>query len=171
MAKSIQAITGVSASSEIEIRSKYPSVAATGIGRFLGQILETIPIKIWGVKISYLLFGLALLPVALAIYVMQKLTGERYTITNRSIQRWTIFNPRMVSSIALNDIADVVVQQQSGQSFFRSADIYLLNAKGDPMMVLDGVPHADVFRQTILKARDAKMSVEQSLKTIRARKA
>ncbi len=171
MTQKVQAIAGVSASSETEIRSKYPTVAATGPGQLLGNILELIPIRIWGIKISNVLFGLALAPIALAVYGFQKIFGDRYALTNRSVQRWKIIGSRMTRSVALTDVANVVVQQQPGQVFFRAADVYLMNAKGDPVMVLEGVAQADIFRQWILEARDARLTVEQSLKTIKARTA
>lgn len=171
MTQKVQAIAGVSASSETEIRSKYPTVAATGLGQLLGNILELIPIRIWGIKISNVLFGLALAPIALAVYGYQKIVGDRYALTNRSVQRWKIIGSRMTRSVALTDVANVIVQQQPGQVFFRAADVYLMNAKGDPVMVLEGVAQADIFRQWILEARDARLTVEQSLKTIKARTA
>ena len=169
MTQKVQAIAGLSASGETEIRSKYPTIGATGLGQLLGNILELIPIRVWGIKISNVLFGLALAPIAVVIYGLQKILGERYALTNRSVQRWKVIAPRMTGSVALTDVADVVVQQQPGQVFYRAADVYLLNAKGDPVMVLEGVAQADIFRQWILEARDARLSVESSLKTIRAR--
>ena len=42
--------------------TEFPSVAASGIGRLIGQIMDSIPIRIFGVKLSYLLFGLPLAP-------------------------------------------------------------------------------------------------------------
>ena len=169
MPHKVQAIAGVSANGESDIRSEYPSIAGTGIGRLLGNLCEVIPIKIWGVKISYLLFGLAIAPIATAIYLVTKLTGERWALTNRSLQRWSMFGTRLIQSVSLTEIADITVHQQAGQSFFRASDLYVLNAKGDPVMLLSGVPQAEIFRQTVLKVRDARQQVEASLKTIQAR--
>jgi hypothetical protein len=36
-------------------------------------------------------------------------------------------------------------------------------------LTLEGVPRADVFRQTIFKARDARVQVAEALKAISAR--
>jgi len=50
----VQAIAGVSASEEARIMTEFPSVAANGLGRLIGEILTCIPVKIWGVQVSYL---------------------------------------------------------------------------------------------------------------------
>jgi len=164
-----QAITGVSSSSETQIRCRYPSAAATALGRLVGQICESVPVRIWGVKLSYLLFALPLAPVGLLVYALQKIGGERYVLTNRSVQRWAAFGARQIQSVSLNSISGIDVRQLPGQEFFRAADVVLLNAKGDPLMTLAGVPQADILRRTILESRDARTLTEQSMATIAAR--
>ena len=61
------------------------------------------------------------------------------------------------------------VAQQAGQEFYHASDLLLLNAKGDVVMRLEGLPHAEIFRENITKARDAALQVQASLNTIRAR--
>ncbi len=169
MPQKLQAIAGVSASGESDIRSEYPSIASTWFGRLLGELCELIPIKIWGVKISYLLIAPLVAPIAPLIYLITKLTGERWALTNRSLQRWSMLGTRLIQSVSLTEISDITVHQQDGQSFYRASDLYVLNAKGDPVMMLSGVPQAEIFRATVLKVRDARQQVEASLKTIQAR--
>src|SRR5437867_4122059 len=164
-----QAIAGVAAGAETQLMTKWPSIAALWAGRVIGKGMELIPIRIVGLKLSNLLFGLPLsLPAAL-LYLVQKFTGERFTITNKSVQRWTGMGWRMIQRIELPDIASMQVQQQSGQEFYHASDLLLLNAKGDVVMRLEGLPHAEIFRENITKARDAAMQVQASLNTIKAR--
>ena len=159
-----QAIAGVAAGTETQLMTKWPSIAALGLGRFLGQLMASVPTR----------FLLALpvgAPVGVLLYFVQKVTGERFTITNKSVQRWTGLGGRMIQRIELGDIANIEVRQQSGQGFFNASDLLLLNAKGDVAMRLQGLPHAEIFRENITKAREAMMRVQESLNTIKARQA
>jgi hypothetical protein len=156
-----QAISGVSAGAETLMMTKWPSIAAMGLGRLIGQFMSSIP--------SRIVLWLPLAGLGAALYFLQKVTGERFTITNKSVQRWTGLGGRMIQRIELTDIATMQVSQQSGQEFFHASDLLLLNAKGDVAMRLDGLPHAEIFLETISKARQAAQQVGDSLKTIAAR--
>lgn len=163
------AIIGVHASSESEIRSKYPSIASTALGRLLGSIYESIPVRIWGMKISNLLFVLPTAPLGVLLYVVTKLFGERYVLTNRSIQRWAVVGLRQYQSVKLTDVTDIEHVQLPGQEYYHAGDLILRNAKGDSLMRISGVKDADVFRQIIEKAREARVGAELSLEAIEAR--
>lgn len=164
-----QAIAGVPAGAETQLMTKWPSIAALGLGRFIGQILDMVPVRIGGLKLSNLLFGLPMALPAAALYFVQKVTGERFTITNKSVQRWTGLGGRMIQRVELTDIASMQVKQQPGQEFYHASDLLLLNAKGDVVMRLEGLPHAEIFRENITKAREAAQQVQSSLNQIRAR--
>lgn len=157
-----QAIAGVAAGTETQMMTKWPSIAALGLGRFLGQLMASIPARF--------IFGLPVgAPIGALLYLVQKVTGERFTITNKSVQRWTGLGGRMIQRIELSDIANMEVRQQSGQEFFHASDLLLLNAKGDVTMRLKGLPHAEIFRENITKAREASGWVQDALNTIKAR--
>ena len=164
-----QAISGVSADRENVSMIVYPSMAATGLGRALGNLFESIPLKINGIKLSHLLFPLPASPIALKIYFYMKIFGNRYVLTNRSVQIWKSLGSRMVSEVPLADVEQITRHQSSGQIFYKASDLSLLGADGKVLMQLDGVPNAEVFRQTLLKARDARRQVQASLGTIAAR--
>jgi len=117
-----------------------------------------------------LLLWLPLAGAGAALYFIQKITGERFTITNKSVQRWTGLGGRMIQRVELSDIATMQVQQQSGQEFFHASDLLLFNAKGDVAMRIEGLPHAEIFLENISKARLASQQVRDSLQTITARK-
>src|SRR5579872_6266732 len=164
------AISGVSAGQTI-VMAVYPSIAAAGMGKLLGRLYESIPVPIFGVKLSYLLFCLPSAGLAVGGYFILKIFGEVYALTNRTLQLRRSLGNQLIREIKLSDIDQVVIRQEPGQEFYPAADIYLLNKAGDTLMTLPGVPRADVFRQTILEARNALNQVTASLATINARHA
>lgn len=148
----------------------YPSIAAYGLGRALGTMYDCIPLRIMGVKLSNLLFVLPTAPLAAALYFLQKITGQKYVLTNRSFQIWYALGSRKVTQVALTDITDVVVRELPGQQFYKAGDLVLIGGKGnDEIMTLAGVPYPHIFRQTILEARDSRQQVTKSLEAIKAR--
>ena len=163
------AIAGVSSSKEAVIMTVYPSISCLGLGTWLGRLYESAPTKIFGIKLSYILYCLITAPGALKAYFYLKLFGETYVVTNRSIQRRKSLGNALVTQVPLASIATVTVRQTDGQQFYKAADLLLLNKAGETVMVLAGVPRADVFRQTIVEAIDAHNQVAASLATIRAR--
>jgi hypothetical protein len=164
-----QPICGVSSNSETEIRSRYPSIAASALGRLIGSLCESIPAKIWGVKLSYLIFALPLAPLGTLTYVLQKLFGVKYTLTNRSVQVWSVIGVRQHRGVALTDIADIELSVQPGQEFYNAGDLTLVDAKGDVLLKISGIQRPDIFRENILKARQARTATQESLAAIAAR--
>lgn len=163
------AIAGVSSSGEVEIRRKYPSIGATGIGQVLGSIYESIPAKICGVKLSYLLFVLPSAPLAILGYVVEKVFGEKWILTNRSIQRWASLGTRQIQSVSLTDVAEIAIETSPGMIFYRCGTLHLQDAKGKTLMELKGVNQPEIFRETLLKSRESRTQVEAALATIEAR--
>ena len=163
-----QAISGVTIGSENVIRITYPTVGATGLGKSLGQLFESIPLKINGIKISYLLFS-PLYPLLAAIYLLQKVLGDKYVLTNRAIQKWKSIGSAMIGELPLGDVEEIAIVMQPGQNFYNAADLEFLAANGNLLFKLEGVSHPEVFYHTIIEARDARFTVEASLATIQAR--
>ncbi len=164
------AISGVSASTEAEIMTVYPSIAAFGLGRALGSLYDCIPLRIMGVKLSNLLLVLPTAPLPALMYFWQKVFGQKYVLTNRSFQVWHSLGSRKISQVALSDVTEVIVRQLPGQQFYKAGDLILVGGKGnEEIMTLAGVPYPHVFRQTILEARDSRQMVAKSLETIKAR--
>lgn len=168
-ARKLQAISGVSAGIENVIMTQYPSFAATGPGRLIGRIADSIPVPVFGPKLSNLLFGLPLAPLGAVGYLWQKAFGERYVLTNRSIERWRTIGQRLLQGIPLPEVAAVELDVKEGQEFYKSADLLILGADDNVLMRLEGVKRAEVFKRIILEARDARAQTEASLATIRAR--
>lgn len=155
---------------EMQIMTVYPSISADGLGRFIGFLMNCLPFP-KNAKLSALVFGLPLAPLASLLYFLQKIFGPRYVLTNRSIQVWSSLGNRLLGSVPLQQIGDIEVNERNGQAFFHAADLNILDAGGNAVLTLGGVPRADIFRHTILKARDARVQVEAALATIGARAA
>jgi len=164
-----QPIAGLGAGAENEIMSVFPSIGSTGPGRALGRLFESIPLGNSPVKLSHLLFALPLSPIAALLYIYLKIRGQRFVLTNRALVVKTALGRKEIERIDLTEIGDVAVQQRPGHYFFRCANVVLLGADEKPILLLEGIPRADIFRGSILKARDTALQVKASLETIAAR--
>jgi hypothetical protein len=164
-----QPISGVSAGYENVIEELYPSIAMTGLGQFLNRLYESIPVPSKNVKLSYLLFVPPTLPLVLLWYFALKIGGSRYVVTNRAVKRLSSLGYRQLEEVPLDQIDQVVVDPDSRLEFFRTGDVRLVNAAGDTLLLLRGVPYPDRFRHVILEARDARRLVEASLAAINKR--
>lgn len=164
-----QAILGVS-TGDNQVMTVYPSICAGGIGRLLGSLYDSIPLRIGGgPKLSRLLFVLPSAPIALALYGLQKLFGNKYVLTNNAVEIWSLIGKKRSGTVQLSDVDAIQTNQRGGQAFFDAADLELLSASGDTLLTLPGLPRAEVFGKTVMKAHGAKASVANSLATIEAR--
>jgi len=167
-----QSVTGVAAGAEAPISQIFPSIGSTGIGRLMGQLMEAIPIKLplpIPVKISHILFVGPATVIGLAEYARLKVMGVRYRLTTHAVQKWDSLGTRQLATAALTSVDNVEVTQASGQAFFRAYNVSLKDASGSTLLVLEGIPHGDVFGEQIKKTRDARQQVEAALATIQAR--
>ena len=164
-----QAIAGVSPEHESVVEELYPSIADTPIGKFIHRVLESIPTRIWGLRISHLLFGLPVAPLAASTYLWLKVFGSRYVLTNRAIKRLNSLGHHVQESVPLGQIASASVDPDSRLEFYRSGDVRLTNAAGQTVMLIRGVPVPDRFCQVIQESIDAKRMVESSMAQIAAR--
>jgi hypothetical protein len=75
--------------------------------------------------------------------------STRYTLTNRRLMIQRGLKPRPVHEVALSDIDDVRIVQDSHVDFYKSATLEVLS-KDRVVLTLKGVPESDSFRHTIL---------------------
>lgn len=169
LTKKVQAITGVSPQYESVVEEMYPSIACTAVGEFLNRLYECVPVRVWGIKVSNVL-ALPTAPIAILMYLLLKVVGSRYTVTNRAVNRVASFGIRLYESVPLGQIADISIDPDSRQSFYRTGDVRLFNASGDTLLLMRGIPYPERFRQVILETRDARSQVAASLARIQARK-
>jgi hypothetical protein len=172
-----QAISGVSAGTEAEIMTAYPSLAATGLGRGIGRLCEGVLITHgipWWRLIITLPLWLVVVPISLTVtltlYVVTKIAGQRFVLTNRNLQVRQMIGVRLNAQAPLADIKSVEIRESPGQAFYKAADLVVQGADGKTLIRLEGVQRPAVFRQTILEARDARQQVAESLKAIQSRK-
>ncbi len=163
------AIAGVSPQREAVVTAVWPSIAAWGLGRLIGKLCHSIPAKVNGIKLSVLLFALPLMPLALTLYILMKLGGVRYRLTNRSVQQWATLGNRMIVGVPLGKIADVRIAVQPGQEFYHAGDIELIGADGGILLRMSGIPYPEVFRKNLLEVQDAASQTAASLATIQKR--
>lgn len=164
-----QAISGVSPDHETVIEELYPSIAATGAGDFINRVLDSIPNRIWGMKVSNLLFALPLSPIAVLIYLGMKVFGSKYVVTNRVVKRVNSVGIGTHEVVPLSQIVTASVDPDSRMSFYQTGDVRLIGAGGQTLLLLRGVPRPDRFCQVIQEAVDARRLVESSLARIKAR--
>ena len=150
-----QAISGVSPDHETVIEELYPSIAETAIGDFIHRVLDSIPTRVWGMKISNVLFGLLLAPLAAAVYLWMKVFGSKYVVTNRVVKRVNAVGIRQHESIPLSQIVSTSVDPDSRRSFYQTGDVRLVGAGGESLMLLRGVPRPDRVCQVVKEACDA----------------
>lgn len=163
------AIAGVSPQKDAAITTVWPSISATFFGRLIGSLCGCVPLKINGVPISCLLFGLPLAPLGALLYLGGKVAGPRYRLTRGTVQVWAALGNKLIKSVALSDIAEIRMTQQGGQEFFKAADMELISAEGGILLRMPGISYPEVFRQTIEETRQASMLTAASLETIRKR--
>ncbi len=77
---------------------------------------------------------------------------------------------RTLSQTPLADMKEILIQELPGQAFYKAADLVVRGADRKTILRLEAVQRPAVFRQTILEARDARVTTEQSLKAIESRK-
>jgi len=163
------AIAGVNPQKESVLLTVWPSVASTGLGRFIGVLCDSIPVKINGISISAMIFALPFAPLAALVYLLLKALGKKYTLTRKSVQCWSTIGQQLVKSVPLADVDEVQVVQQTGQGFYKAADILLIGADGGILMKIPGITSPLTFQQNIRETQQASAETAASLEVIKKR--
>lgn len=164
-----QAISGVSPGHEAVIEELYPSIAATAIGDFLARLLDCVPNRVWGMKVSNLLFGLLAAPIAVVVYLWMKVFGVRYVVTNRAVKIMNSMGFQLRQSVDLSQISSVDVDPDSRMVFYQTGDVRLIGSAGQTLMLLRGVPRPERFCQVIHEACSSRSQVASAMARIAAR--
>ena len=165
---------------EATVMTVWPSLAASGMGRFLGQ-LYGIDIGPQPLTVGHLL-AVASIPLAVALYFgrfVSALVGsipgigpllvlplpaaaQRYVLTNRRVvvrgglvpldQRW----------VALNRFDSIEVDVRPGQAWYWAGDL-VFRLGAIETFRLPGVVRPETFRHTCLEARRGYLGVEEAL--------
>ena len=166
-----QAIAGVSPPgvSEATIMTVWPTLAATGPGRFLGR-LYGIPVGIGWLTVGNVI-ALMSIPMALGLFFWMLLPGAamRYRLTNRRVLiekcralPWakTAWVAQRYVDLARFDSIEVDVR--GGQQWYPAGDLIFRNGQIETFR-LEGVSRPETFKRTCLKARHGYVGVSDAV--------
>ena len=85
------------------------------------------------------------------------------------MQIWSNIGQRRFASVPLLDIDEIEIESDSSLDYYNAGDVVLRDGKGTVLQRFPGVVRPDVFRENILKTRDARKFVADSLANINAR--
>ena len=153
----------------------WPSLSATGFGRFWGRLFEVeAGIRVFGVPITIgQLIALASIPVMMALYFLMRLPRVplvlvgiqnpfcwQYRLTNRRLIQENPFGSE-IKSVALDrfDAIDTVIEP--GQAWYKAGDLVFRQGQVETFRIW-GVPRPETFRQTCLKANQSFVGVQQA---------
>ena len=160
----IQPIAGVVASEvkEVTIMIVWPSNAAYGIGRLLGQA--------YAIQAGFYIFtignliALLSIPIALAIYFYRvaPFVGTRYKLTNRRVIVQSGLSGTDDRWVDLDRFDRIEVVRLPGQAWYDAGDLVFSKA-GVETFRLSGVSRPEAFRHVCLKAHQAHIGVKAAL--------
>jgi hypothetical protein len=170
-------IAGVSPSQlkEVTVMTVWPSLSATGFGRFWGRLFGIdVGFRLFGVPITIgRLFALASIPFMVALYFLMRLPRFpgviigfanpwcwQYRLTNRRLIMENPFGGELKSvSLDRFDAIDVVVEP--GQAWYSAGDLVFRQGPVETFRIW-GVPRPETLRHTCLKARMSFVGVKKA---------
>lgn len=156
----LQSISGVTppAVAEATVMTVWPSVASTGLGRWLGRLYR-IRGGLGPVSVGRLAL-LATVPLGLMLYLSMRLPWaiRRYRLTNRRVIVERGVNPVVEQYADLDrfDAIDVVVRP--GQEWYAAGDLVFRRGPVETLRLV-GVSRPESFRHTCLEARQGYVAV------------
>lgn len=147
----------------------FPSIASLAAGRALGALYESVPIRLGRLKLSHLMFPLPTSPLALVLYAGLKAIGPRYVLTTRRLCIRRSTGSQVIADVPLDEIGRIEVVTTFGQRFYRAGTLIVRDHVGTERLRLAGVVRPEMFRETILEARDAVISTDAALRVIEGR--
>jgi hypothetical protein len=172
-----QAISGVAPAQlqEVTVMTVWPSLAATGFGRFWGRLFALdYGFRVFGVPLTLgRIIALASIPFMLALYFLMRLPRFPFVIIgikNPFCSQYRLTNRRLVvenpfgdesKSVALDRFDSVHVEVEPGQAWFKAGDLVFRQGPVETFRI-GGVPRPETFRQTCLKARMSFVGVQQA---------
>ncbi|HZZ30244.1 MAG TPA: PH domain-containing protein [Pirellulales bacterium] len=177
-----QAIAGVIPSqlTEATVTIEWPTIAATGLGRFLGR-LYAIRAGFWIFTLGRLVMALTM-PIGLLLFFWMLAPGvaRRYRLTNRRVivengpkvsdalialvTLWRKGRPSWTAAryVDLDRFNTIEIEVRPGQEWYPAGDLVFKLGNVETLR-LTGVGHPDVFRATCLKAHQAYVGVRKAI--------
>lgn len=176
-----QPIAGVAPAEvdEVTAMTVWPSLSATGFGRFWGRLYAwDLGFRLFGVPVTVgRLVALASSPLMVALYFLMRLPrfplvilGIRnpwcwqYRLTNRRLLVENPFGGGDPRSIALDQFDAIEVVVQPGQAWYKAGDLLFQRGSVEAFRI-SGVPRPETFRQTCLKAHLSYVGVQRARET------
>jgi hypothetical protein len=159
-----QAIAGVAPSQlqEVTTTIEWPTIAATGLGRFLGR-LYGIKAGVWIFTIGRLFLGLTL-PIGLFLFfwMLAPWNVRRYRLTNRRliVEGGSKFKPQQY--VDLDRFDSIAIDVRPGQAWYPAGDLIFKLGQVETLRI-EGVGYPDVFRVTCMKAHQAYVGVRKAV--------
>ena len=160
---------------EVTIMTVWPSVAATGYGRWWGRrYANQIGVRLFGIPLTLgHLVALLSVPLILPIYfhmLVPRLPFIVFGKVNRSCRRYRLTNRQVliepglggpaIESVALDRFDDIQIEVVPGQAWYYAGDLRLCLGQTE-ILRLPGVPRPETFRRACLKVRGAYVSVAE----------
>ncbi|MFH1268150.1 MAG: PH domain-containing protein [Planctomycetota bacterium] len=160
-----QAIAGLAPPELDEVTSMtvWPSIAATRLGRIVGQLVGA-PYSLGQYFVLGRLLAVPAIPLALVAFAW-KLTpfvARRYRLTNQRIILQKGLSAVDDRSIRLDEFDAIEIRVLPGQKWLRAGEL-IFRQEGREVLRLSGVGSPKSFRHTCLKARTALISIRQVL--------
>jgi hypothetical protein len=172
-----QPIAGVAPTQtqEVTVMVVWPSLSATGFGRFWGRLFAIeAGFRLFGVPITVgRLFALASIPFMLALYFLMRLPRFpgvligfknpwcwQYRLTNRRV---VVENPfgGEIKSVSLDRFNTIDIVVEPGQAWFKAGDLVFRLGATETFRIW-AVPRPETFRHTCLKANMSFVGVQKA---------
>ena len=141
----------------------WPSIAITGLGRFLGRRYES-RLGVGNILTVGNVWKIASIPVALGLFFMLSAPGfnRRYRLTNRRLIIEKGIIPGVESSVLLEDFDAIDIEFLPGQEWYPCGEMIFRKGKIETFR-LSAVPRPESFKQVCLKTQRGYISVKNVL--------
>ncbi len=160
-----QAIAGVAPPEleEVTIMVVWPTIAITGLGRFLGRCFQNRT-GIGNVLTIGNILKLATIPITLGLFFLCLAPGfnRRYRLTNRRLIIDKGVAPHPQSWVSLDDFDAIDVLVLPGYEFYFAGDMIFRKGAVETFRIL-AVSRPESFKQVCLKAQRSYVSVRKAV--------
>ena len=119
------------------------------------MLLNLLPLRLGRIRLTHVLFGAVLAPVAPLLYIGQKVLGRYYALTQSAVEAYPMIGTARAGRVALADITAIRIDVRRGQRFYRAGDVILSTAVDDNALRLEGVPQPERVVSVIERLRES----------------
>ena len=173
-----QPVAGVAPATleEVTVMTIWPSVAATGLGRFWGRLSAIeAGVRLFGVPVTVgRILAILSIPFILPVYfhmLVPRLPFVFFGAANPACRRYRLTNRRLIvehamgggeqRSVSLDRFDNIEVAVLPGQAWYHTGDLVFKLGAVETFR-LSGVPRPETFRHTCLKAQMSYAGVQKA---------